>query len=192
MSTDVAKAKLRASLAAIDLLCTSGRDETVKALAHAAGISESTFYRYFATREDVLRPALQQLKDEFANQVDGQPFDISLGEALYRGWTATVKGVWHQQLQATMPVVISSPVLMSVWTQEMRTHGRLVRQSVALRSDTSPDSEWVTLVLTVFFAMVDLALAEVASTGEDPNRALRRKLALAHGWFEQAQRPMVL
>jgi AcrR family transcriptional regulator len=192
VSTDVAKAKLRASAAAIDLLRTSGQDATVKALALAAGISESTFYRYFPTREDVLRPALQQLKDEFAHQVDGQPFDISLGEALYRGWAATMKGPWQKQLQATIPVVMSSPVLMSVWTQEMRTHGKLIRQSVALRSDTTADAEWVTLVLTVFFAMVDLALAEMATTGEDPTAALRRKLTLAQGWFDRPQRAMVL
>jgi AcrR family transcriptional regulator len=67
--------------AAIDLFEQKGYDETtVDEVAQAAGISQRSFFRYFATKGDLMAYALVTYADQLIAAIDACPNSYSLGE----------------------------------------------------------------------------------------------------------------
>jgi AcrR family transcriptional regulator len=67
--------------AALDLFVEKGYDETtVDAVAQAAGISQRSFFRYFATKGDLMSYALVRYANELIAAIDGCPTGYSPGD----------------------------------------------------------------------------------------------------------------
>jgi TetR/AcrR family transcriptional regulator, regulator of mycofactocin system len=74
---------------ALELFAESGFDAvTVDQIARAAGISESTFFRYFPTKEDVLFAMPRRVAMRICDEVDARPD----GESVLESWRAVIVG----------------------------------------------------------------------------------------------------
>ena len=177
MTTDVATARLDASWVAVGYLAINGSDITMRELAMAAGISERTFYRYFPTREDILRPAMRDSQDDIARAIEAQPEHVTLGEALVAGFAAAAEGVYTQRTRALLPVVFRSAPFTAVWSQEIHQQRPLLRAAVARRLDGDPEDVATEVAATMFLALVELALAAMIRTGELPAPLLAERMA---------------
>ncbi|HEX5587744.1 MAG TPA: TetR family transcriptional regulator, partial [Acidimicrobiia bacterium] len=72
---------------ALELFAESGYDSvTVEQVARAAGISESTFFRYFPTQEDVLFAMPRRVALRICDAVDERP----AGESVLQAWRAVI------------------------------------------------------------------------------------------------------
>lgn len=168
MTSDVGAARLQASWTAVGYLALHGSGVSVRELAAAAGLSERTFYRYFPTREDILRPAMRDSQNDIARAVDAEPADSSLGDALVAGFAAAAEGAYTERTRHLLPVVFGSAPFSAVWSQELRQHGPMLRAAVARRLDCDPDDVRAEVAAALFLSLMELALAAMIRTGELP------------------------
>lgn len=86
---DIARSAVRSELAqvALGLFCRDGFEEaTFDDLAAAAGVSRSTFLRYFGSKEDVVLDHLDPLGDQMVEALRARPANED-------GWTALRRAV---------------------------------------------------------------------------------------------------
>jgi AcrR family transcriptional regulator len=86
---DRARDAVRAEIAevALELISEQGFDATTAdEIAARSGISRSTFFRYFPTKEDVILSQLENNGHELADAVRARPSTESAWEALHRGF----------------------------------------------------------------------------------------------------------
>lgn len=100
--------------AALELIATRGfQDVTVEEIAKAAGVSRRTFFRYFASKNDILfanfAELLKELDDWFAVVPDDRPMFDAIAEGMMRFNRATTDGpVAHRQ---RMELILFTPAL---------------------------------------------------------------------------------
>jgi AcrR family transcriptional regulator len=172
VTSDVPAAVVRAGWLAVEHLARNGAGATVRELADAAGISERTFYRYFPTREDVLRPVMRDAQDDIARGIAAQPDDARLGEALLAGFIAAAAGEHLDRTRLLLPVLFGSASYTAVWSQELRRHQPLLRSAVARRLGRAPDDIEVEVTIAMYLSLVELALSDMVRTGQDPAQRL--------------------
>jgi len=188
MTSDVAAARVDASWAAVGYLALNGAGVTGRELAAAAGLSERTFYRYFPSREDILRPAMRDSQDDIARAVDAQPHDSTLGEALVAGFAAAAEGAYTDRTRRLLPVVFGSAPFNAVWSQELHQHRPLLRAAVARRLDCAPDDVAAEVASTLFLSLMELALAAMIRTGDMPAPLLAERMgAVGSKLFEHSR-----
>ncbi|MET7331235.1 TetR family transcriptional regulator [Nonomuraea sp. NPDC005650] len=101
---DIARAAVRAELAqvAFDLFMREGFDQvTINDLAEAAGVSRSTFLRYFGTKEDAVVGALDAQGDKVSGALRARPAGEDDWTALRRALDAVIE-LYHQDRAGTL------------------------------------------------------------------------------------------
>ncbi|MDT0479824.1 TetR family transcriptional regulator [Streptomyces doebereineriae] len=113
---DIARAAVRAELAqvAFELFRREGFDKvTLDDLAAAAGVSRSTFLRYFGTKEDAVLGAFEGQDRKVADALRARPADEDDWTALRRALDAVI-GRYHEDpagALATTRLVYDTPSL---------------------------------------------------------------------------------
>ncbi|MEV6790747.1 helix-turn-helix domain-containing protein [Streptomyces sp. NPDC051320] len=76
---------------ALRLFTEQGYEETTVAqIAHEAGVSQRTLFRYFGAKEDLIGPKKDELGELLRKTVEEQPADVSAWDALRAGWIAVL------------------------------------------------------------------------------------------------------
>ncbi|GAA3796107.1 TetR family transcriptional regulator [Streptomyces phyllanthi] len=139
---DIARAAVRAELGqvAFELFCREGFDKvTVDELAAAAGVSRSTFLRYFGTKEDAVLAAFDGHDRRLADAVRARP----AGED---DWTAlrhaldTVIERYHRDPSgalATMRLVRDTPALWARHLEKQHRWGPALAGALAERAGST-------------------------------------------------------
>jgi AcrR family transcriptional regulator len=120
------KAATRARIrsAALELIARDGYDAaTVERIADAAGVTHTTFFRYFPTKEDVA------LSDDYdaliAELIRARPASESDGakiRAAFVGGLETIEAEFRDGLLAQMRLVIATPALRArLWEEQAQT-----------------------------------------------------------------------
>src|SRR5262245_29804323 len=89
---DVHRARVSRGIetAALELFAEEGADEvTIDRIVAAAGVSKRTFFRYFATREEILATLPNRSLGQISARVRGRPTSESLLEAFAAAGSAT-------------------------------------------------------------------------------------------------------
>jgi AcrR family transcriptional regulator len=163
------KARTRAAIqaAALSLFREHGYDETtVQQIAAAAEVSESTFFRYFRTKAEVV------LWDEFdpfaVQEFSRQPAGLSPVAALRR---ALRSAFGHfsveeraEQLQRTR-LILAVPELRATMLDQLTQAIDLIASLVAERTGRSPDD---VAVRTLGGAVVGAMIAVAFAVADDP------------------------
>lgn len=164
------KARTRAAIQrhALRLFRQQGYEETtVSQIAEAAEVSESTFFRYFPTKEDVV------LWDDYDPRIvevfRAQPAGVSPIAALrvaFRDVLAQLSEAEWAEQRERMALILSVPPLRAMLVDQIRGPMRLMAEVVAERAGRKPDDPGVRAVAG---AVLGVGMSVMFTWAEDPD-----------------------
>ncbi|MEC3953670.1 TetR family transcriptional regulator [Nocardia sp. CDC153] len=165
------------ALAAARLFIEKGYTATtVEEIAAAAGMGLRTFYRYFASKEDVLAPLLAIGTQAWATELAACPPDLPLREALSRsyrsatGRTLAAESMPESSLRPLVRAATQLPALRATWLRvQQDTESQLI-PIIATRTARPVDDLDVALTAAMANTAVRLA-TELWAASEDPGSA---------------------
>lgn len=155
--------------AAYDLIRREGFDQvTVNDLAAAAGVSRSTFLRYFGTKEDAVLGAVEAQGEQFAEALRARPADEDDWTALRRSLDALVEPYRQDPAEAlaTTHLIMGTPALCSRRREKQNGWRPFLVRALAERTDP-PRPETVALSVKAAAALECLNIALDHWTGSD-------------------------
>lgn len=163
------KRRTRATLidAAVGLCEQQGFDETtVDQIAAIADVSPRTFSRYFASKDAIAIALIDEVIEQAAVELAGQPPEISHFEALRRAYIAmaersrkaTAGGLTSDRLLQIVRIVVSSGALRQAVLEYRATS---VDRVLARRMGATVDDRRVKLVAAVWGAVLMTTLRDV-------------------------------
>jgi AcrR family transcriptional regulator len=143
---------------------------TVAQIAEASEVSESTFFRYFPTKEDVV------LWDEFDPPIfeafGTQPAELGLIRALryaIRDVLTQASVAQREQLRERVELLLSVAPLRATLVDQIRGPMRLLAEAMAERSGRWPDDP---AVRAAAGAVMGVGLSAMFAAAEDPGSDL--------------------
>ena len=163
------KARTRAEIQrqALKLFREQGYEATTVAqIAEAAEVSESTFFRYFPTKEDVV--LWDKLDPLVFEAFKGQPADLGPIRALresIRDVLAGASAAERADLRGRLELLLSVPPLRAMLLDGLRGPMRLLAEAVAEREGRSPEDP---AVRALAGAAMGVGLSAMFAAAEDP------------------------
>ncbi len=153
---------------------------TVSEIAAAAEVSESTFFRYFATKEDVV--LLDDLDPLFVAAVRGQPMELSPFEAIRRALSELFGQLTvdeNAQQRERICLILSVPELRARMLDQLFAGTTLIAELITERGHLAPDDPEARILAGAVIgagiaAMLTLAYEPTADLGNLMDRALQR------------------
>lgn len=131
--------------AALMLLATRGFDVvTVDDIVAAAGMSRRTFFRYFASKEDVVVRFLADMGadivDELATRPPAEPPSIALRQALWVPFAACTDQPDHtERARVVVRLILDTPALQARWLEHQIQWRASLAAELANRRSLDPD-----------------------------------------------------
>jgi AcrR family transcriptional regulator len=168
---------------AIELFAARGFDAvTVDDIAEAAGTSQRTFFRYFATKDDIVLALARRLDERLVDALDARPANEGAVAALREAYCATshVEPAERERVLQVAKVLAEAPALRA------RAHGEYVGENaeivarLAARMGVPVDDRRVRVLVATFAAVASVEFTTWAEAGGagDPSEAIRSALAL--------------
>lgn len=167
------KAKTRAAIQghALRLIREQGYDATtIEQIITAAEVSESTFFRYFPTKEAVV------LADDFDPRLvaalQAQPATLApipAVRAAFRDAFATLEPDHHAELRARISLISTVPALRAAMLDQLAQTLDVLAAALADRTARRPDDF---AVRTVAGAILGVMMAVLAAMTDDPTADL--------------------
>jgi AcrR family transcriptional regulator len=168
---------------AIELFAARGFDAvTVDDIADAAGTSQRTFFRYFATKDDIVLALARRLDERLVDALDARPAQEGAVAALREAYCATshVEPAERERVLQVAKVLAEAPALRA------RAHGEYVGENgeivarLAARMGLPVDDRRVRVPVATFAAVASVEFTTWAEAGGagDPSEAIRASLAL--------------
>jgi AcrR family transcriptional regulator len=131
-------AQTELTLVAQDLFLENGYEgTTVDQIASAAGMSKRTFFRYFASKDDLIIGKYDLFADRIADAFDDRPMDEPVWESLRRVFDITIDYVQDDHARARNDamerIVQSSPQLNARYLEKMQRVQEILVGRVAVR-----------------------------------------------------------
>jgi AcrR family transcriptional regulator len=177
------KARTRATIqaCALRLFREQGYDATtIEQIIEAADVSETTFFRYFPTKEDV---ALDEGYDPMLIEAfQAQPPQLAPVPALRAAFASTFAGLTAQQraeLRERIALTLTVPRLRAAMLDQISQATQLIGRAMAERAGRRPDD---LTVRAVTGAIVGAAVAVAATVIDDPDADVAALIdqAIAH------------
>jgi AcrR family transcriptional regulator len=168
---------------ALHLFATQGYDETtVQQIIDEVEISESTFFRYFPTKADVV------LSDDFdpliVDSFQRQPRELSAVRALRYAFRDAFGRLSRDELdeqRSRMQIILAVPELRAAMLDQFASAMQLLAAVLAERVGRSADDM---VVRTLAGAVVGVSMAVMVAVFEDPHADLAALLDEAMGHLE--------
>ncbi|MGI8450252.1 MAG: mycofactocin system transcriptional regulator [Streptosporangiaceae bacterium] len=143
---------------------------TVEDIARAAGIGRRTFFRYFASKNDVPWDGFEERLERMRDRLAGCPRQTPLAEAIRRGVVAFHEaGPGEESWQRRrLELILRVPALQAHSTLRYAAWRRVIAEFVAGRTGQPPDS-LLPLTLGYAFQGVSVAACEQWLGGPDPD-----------------------
>ncbi len=171
------------TLAAVDLFISNGFDETpVERIAAAVGMSERTFFRYFASKDDVLEQLSARWRERTAELLAARPTDEPAWTSMRRSLDAFVEAATPDAF--TLPLlrlIYSTPKLYGRHMLNMRRWREMFADGLRART---PGTSELTLKLRATMAVACFEAARETWTESEGERPLAELLdaAMAEVW----------
>ncbi|PBI96540.1 TetR family transcriptional regulator [Rhodococcus sp. KBW08] len=149
---------------------------TIAELAERAEISERTFYRCFATKEESIWPMLDDGNRSLAAALGEQPRDSGLAPAVQNAFVASVGESFEAMTRSLMPIIFSDAALRRVWESATFETMELIRPEVARLIDRPETSLDTTAAAGQATLAVVAALREMADHRTPAPAAINRAL----------------
>lgn len=174
--------------AALVLFTTQGYDRTtVDEIAEAAGVSQRTFFRYFAGKEEAVFFVTRLTQDRYLAALGTRPREEApleaLRQAVLEGWDAIAQAVesvvpleLHMRTYRTIeetPALLAAHLRRSTELEERIARVIAEREGLDVRLDPRPR-----LVVAVFGGVIRVAERMWAEGGELTYEAMRERTSL--------------
>ncbi|MER5418615.1 TetR family transcriptional regulator [Streptosporangium roseum] len=192
------KQKTRLALvdAALDLFATQGYESTtVDQIAAAVDVSPRTFFRYFATKEDVALSlpldGLEVLLTELAARPAQEPPFTALGHALRAMVTMLEEGDLADRTRflKAHEVIESTPALFAGSMRRMMDNERRLVAEIARREGADPDDLLPHFVVALFTTVTRVGFEHCGPDGLHDLTALAERLESALALAERSLCP---
>lgn len=167
---------------ALELFQSDGYGQvSVERIAEQSGVSLSTFYRYFAAKEDVLAPLLDSGTDALAAAMLQRPADEDLATAARRAYAVIgPSGDAYPRVRSLITLMLTVPALRVRWLAHLRTiEGRLA-PAVRQRAGQELTELEAQLTAAAIVAGIRVSLELWAGGNSDEHWAGAFVLALDH------------
>ncbi|MEV5338971.1 TetR family transcriptional regulator [Streptomyces sp. NPDC052676] len=175
--------------AALELFTTRGYEQTtVDEIAAAVDVSQRTFFRYFAGKEDAALAAQQLAMDHFVEALRARPAQEppleALRRALAEGWDTL-----HEVVEAVVPielylrmyrVIESTPVLLAAYLRASAEAEERIARLIAEREGLDVDADPRPRVAVAVFGGVIRVTERLWSAGDDFSVEALRALTTAY------------
>ncbi|MFI6152303.1 TetR family transcriptional regulator [Kitasatospora sp. NPDC051170] len=166
--------------AALELLARKGFDAvTVDEIAAAAGVSKRTFFRYFASKEDVIVRLLAEMgadmRTELAARPPEEPPSVALRHAVSVSVTACT-GHADQALQVVR-LILGTPALHARFLERQAQWREELAAELAARTGQPAGSLHPRLAAGTALAAFDVILQQWSTGTEDPAELTARAFA---------------
>ncbi|EGD56774.1 TetR/AcrR family transcriptional regulator [Gordonia neofelifaecis] len=154
-------------------IASGGAGATVPRLAVAARMSERTFYRYFPTKEDCLRPLFDDGIRRYAAALADLAVPGDPGVAITRAVEATFADEDDVHTRALMATVFDDPALRRVWLQASYEAAHLLRPSVAALIGAESDDIRISVLSSQAALLIVVAMEHLVRYGTPMHEAVR-------------------
>lgn len=163
----------------MSLFARDGYDSVgAEAIAHEAGVSLRTFYRYFAGKDDVLSPILSEGTTELADLLAARPPDESLADAVCHAYRQVNASVDPARVHALVGLLTDVPALRSRWLDSMRMVEDALAPVVQAREQLNGAQALLTAAVIV--TAIRATLEQAARTHSSSSLTDDLRLALAY------------
>ncbi|GGX61132.1 TetR family transcriptional regulator [Streptomyces anandii] len=175
--------------AALELFTTQGYERTtVDEIAEAVDVSQRTFFRYFAGKEEVALAVQEMVEEHFVRSLRGRPPGEAPLEALRRavldGWDTineAVASVVPVELYLRMfRLIESTPVLLAAHLRRSAETEEEIARLLAAREGLDVDTDPRPRLAVAVFGAVMRVTGRQWSTGEDFSLEAIRALTAAY------------
>ncbi|NIY64267.1 TetR/AcrR family transcriptional regulator [Streptomyces malaysiensis] len=182
---DVSRQAVRSQIArtAEQLFVTKGFEATtVDEIAAAVGMSQRSFFRYFASKDEVVLDNYERMSDEYVEHLRSRPPAEPEWDTLHSVFSLVVDQFADDDRRshglAIQNIVESSPALLAGYLEKMdRAQERLTDELVSRARERGPQHECDQLLLRATvgaaFACLQACVSHVVRTGDAGNLSSR-------------------
>lgn len=176
VSTELTEAALR-------LMAADGFDAvTIDQIAAAAGVSRRTFFRHYASKEDVVVRFLTDMGADIAASLAARPADEPPSAALRHalGIPLAACAGHHERAREVVGLILGTPALMARLLERQSTWQDDIAAALAARRGLSPDDLYPRLAAGMALTAFDTILRRWHAEGaaEDPQKLADEAFAL--------------
>jgi len=154
---------------------------TVQQITEAAEVSESTFYRFFPSKRELV--LTDELDPQFVQAVLDQPAQLDALAAIRNGLREVLSGLTGEQEQRQrdrLGLLLAVPELRAAMIEQLIGGMGLLADVVARRTGRSAHSPEAR---TLAGAVIGAALSAVYADGDEPQGDLAAKVDEAMAWL---------
>jgi AcrR family transcriptional regulator len=167
------------------LFVAKGFEETtVDEIAAAVGMSQRSFFRYFASKDEVVLDNLERLGADLAAALEARPPDEPEWDSLRRSFDPVVKRLNDSEMRehdkALHRIVDTSPRLFAAYLGRLDRLQRSLAERLqdrAAAAGREPDALVLRAMVGCAFACLHAAMLQSAAEPEDFGRSLDRAMA---------------
>lgn len=164
-------ARLRAAEACCALYIARGTtDLTIAEIAAEIGISQRTFYRYFAIKAESVKPVFDWTTATFNTFIATAP-DAPLRQVLLDGFDVMLGGEHAERTRRLFPLIFADPELWSVFLRAVHYGETTLTPALARRLGEASDSVRARAAAAAVATATRLALEDMVLRGADPAHA---------------------
>lgn len=183
-----AKTRLRIQSCALRLFLEQGYDATtVEQITEAAEVSESTLYRFFPAKRDLV--LTDELDDLFLEEFRNQPRELGPIQAIQASFHSVLDGVSEQErtgLRDRLSLVLAVPELRSTMLDQLAGAMAMLGAAVAERTGRPAGSPEVR---TLSGAVMGASMSVLFVVAEDPDADLLALLDESMAYLAEAWSP---
>lgn len=175
----------RIARAAEELFVAKGfEDTTVDEIAAAVGMSQRSFFRYFASKDEVVLDSLERLGYDLVERLEARPLEESAWDSLRHAFEPVVERLADPALRehdaALQRIVDESPRLFAAYLGRLdrlqRSLADLLQARAARRPGCEPDSVVLRAVVGGAFACLHAAMVHAVARPDDFGHCLDRTM----------------
>ncbi|MEV3936457.1 helix-turn-helix domain-containing protein [Glycomyces sp. NPDC049804] len=176
----------RIARTAEELFVAKGFEETtVDEIAAAVGMSQRSFFRYFASKDEVVLDSLERLGLELAVRLEARPLDETEWDSLRHAFEPIVERLADPAMRehdaAVQKIVNASPRLFAAYLGRLdglqRSLSETLMERAARRPGRAPDPVVLRAVVGGAFACLHAAMVEAVARPDEFGRSLDRTMA---------------
>jgi AcrR family transcriptional regulator len=173
----------------LELFTTQGYERTtVDEIAEAVDVSQRTFFRYFAGKEDLVFFVQDVVESHFLAEFRRRPAAEapveSLRQAVLAGWDRIGEAIEElvpvELHLRTYQLIGETPALLAIHLRRSAEWEEQITRIVAAREDVDPDTDPRPRVAVALFGGVMRVTERMWSTGGDISVAAMRELTVRH------------